>query len=79
MLAGGVDRALQRLEQGGFQAYDLGSPVRIRMRFASTTHVDILMSIPGMSKLDGYTVAYTARSADEAYRLIRMLYRFISV
>ncbi|MDE3002275.1 MAG: M55 family metallopeptidase [Gemmatimonadota bacterium] len=79
MLADGVDRALDRLGAGGFDAYDLGSPVRIRMRFASTTHVDILMSIPGMSKVDGYTVAYTARNADEAYRLIRMMYRFISV
>ncbi|MGB1778774.1 MAG: M55 family metallopeptidase, partial [Longimicrobiales bacterium] len=79
MLANGVDRALQRLEAGGFDPYDLGSPVRIRMRFASTTHVDILLAIPGMSKVDGYTVTYTARSADEAYRLIRMMYRFISV
>jgi D-amino peptidase len=79
MLADGVGRALERLDVDGFAAYDLGSPVRIRMRFASTTHVDILMSIPGMSKLDGYTVAYTARNADEAYRLIRMMYRFISV
>ena len=79
MLADGVGRALDRLGAGGFDVYDLGSPVRIRMRFASTTHVDILMSIPGMSKVDGYTVAYTARNADEAYRLIRMMYRFISV
>ncbi|MCH1571949.1 MAG: M55 family metallopeptidase [Longimicrobiales bacterium] len=79
MLADGVGRALDRLEAGGFQAYDLGAPVRIRMRFASTTHVDILMAIPGMSKVDGFTVAYTARNADEAYRLIRLMYRFISV
>lgn len=79
MLADGVGRALDRLEAGGFQAYDLGSPVRIRMRFASTTHVDILMAIPGMTKVDGFTVTYTARNADEAYRLIRMMYRFISV
>ena len=49
------------------------------MRFASTTHVDILLSIPGVSKVDGYTVEYTARSADEAYRLIRLMYRFISI
>ena len=79
MLADGVGRALDRLEDGGFQAYDLGSPVRIRMRFASTTHVDILMAIPGVSKVDGFTVAYTARNADVAYRLIRLMYRFISI
>lgn len=77
MLARGVDRALSRLEAGDFQPFDIGSPVHIRMRFASTTHVDILMSIPGMSKVDGFTVSYTAESADQAYRLIRLMYRFV--
>jgi D-amino peptidase len=77
MLSAGVDRALDRLADGGFEAFDLGDPVRIRMRFASTTHVDILMSIPGMSKVDGFTVAYTAENADQAYRLIRLMYRFV--
>ena len=79
MLGHGMDRALERLGAGGFDPYHLGSPVLIRMRFASTTHVDILLSIPGVSKVDGYTVEYTARSADEAYRLIRLMYRFISI
>jgi len=77
MLAEGVDRALTRLERGGFDPLDLGTPVHIRMRFASTTHVDILMSIPGMSKVDGFTISYTAESADHAYRLIRLMYRFV--
>jgi D-amino peptidase len=74
----GVRRALARLDAGGYSPFALGTPVRIRMRFASTTHVDILQSIPGMSKVDGFTVAYTARGADEAYRLIRLMYRFVS-
>lgn len=77
MLAEGVARALDRLDRGGFEPLDVGDPVRVRMRFASTTHVDILMSIPGMSKVDGFTVAYTAANADEAYRLIRLMYRFV--
>jgi D-aminopeptidase len=47
------------------------------MRFQSTTHVEILQSIPGMSKVDGYTAAYVARDMDEAYRLIRLMYRFV--
>ena len=67
--------ALDRLRSDGFSPLAIGSPVEIRMRFASTTHVDVL---PGMSKVDGYTVRYTARSMDEAYRLIRLMYRFVS-
>ena len=70
--------ALDRLRSDGFNPLAIGSPVEIRMRFASTTHVDVLQSIPGMAKIDGYTVRYTARSMDEAYRLIRLMYRFVS-
>jgi len=77
MLRARTATALDRLARGGFTAWDVGEPVRIRMRFASTTHVDILMSIPGMSKVDGFTVAYTATDADQAYRLIRLMYRFV--
>jgi D-amino peptidase len=77
MLARGTARALDRLAQGGFEPLDVGTPVRIRMRFASTTHVDILQSIPGMTKVDGFTVGYTATDADQAYRLIRLMYRFV--
>jgi D-amino peptidase len=77
LLRAGVGRALDRLDRGGFRAMDVGVPVRVRMRFASTTHVDILQSIPGMSKVDGFTVEYTAADTDEAYRLIRLMYRFV--
>lgn len=76
-LADGVARALERLERGGYEAFDVGTPVRIRVRFATTIHVDILMSIPGMTKVDGFTVEYTATNADQAYRLIRLMYRFV--
>lgn len=76
-LAAAMDRALDRLARGDLQPWSVGDPVRIRMRFQSTTHVEILQSIPGMSKVDGYTVAYEARNMDEAYRLIRLMYRFV--
>jgi D-amino peptidase len=79
MLAERTGAALDRLSAGGYRPFDIGAPVRIRMRFASTTHVDILMSIPGMQKVDGFTVAYTADNADEAYRLIRLMYRFVQI
>ena len=76
-LAQALERALDRLAAGESRPWSVGDPVRIRMRFTSTTHVEVLQSIPGMSKVDGYTVAYTAKDADEAYRLIRLMYRFV--
>jgi len=79
MLAEATGKALARLERGGFEPLDVGAPVTIRMRFDSTTHVDILQSIPGMTKVDGFTVSYTATTADQAYRLIRLMYRFVRI
>jgi len=79
MLADGVTRAMARLARGGYQAFDVGAPVTIRMRFATTIHADVLLSIPGMTKIDGFTVEYTADSADQAYRLIRLMYRFVQI
>jgi D-amino peptidase len=53
-------------------------PVKIRMRFASTTRADILEAIPGMRRVDGTTVEYEARTMVEAYELIRLMYKYIS-
>ncbi|MGY8799606.1 MAG: M55 family metallopeptidase [Longimicrobiales bacterium] len=75
----GVKTALERLENDGYEVFDVGDPVVLRIRFTSTLHVDVLQSIPGVKKVDGYTIEYSARSAGEAYRLIRLMYRFVSV
>ena len=48
------------------------------MRFATTTRADILQAIPEMRRLDGFTVEYTAASMDQAYRLIRLMYKYVA-
>jgi D-amino peptidase len=53
-------------------------PTTFRMKLARTTRADIVMSIPGMKRLDGVTIEYEASSMDEAYRLIRVIYKYIS-
>ena len=55
------------------------TPIRIRLRLADVTVPQILQAIPGVKQTDGYTVEFTARSMPEAYRLIRLMYRFVSV
>lgn len=79
LLRDGVARAMDRLARGGFSTFDVGDRVTVRMRFATTIHADILLSIPGMTKIDGFTVEYTAENADQAYRLIRLMYRFVQI
>ncbi len=58
--------------------FTVGTPVRITMRFATTTRADILQAIPAMRRIDGFTVAYTARDMVEAYPLIRLMYKYVS-
>ncbi len=53
-------------------------PVTVRMRFATTTRADIVQAIPGMGRVDGYTIEYTATDMVEAYELIRLMYKYIS-
>jgi D-amino peptidase len=54
-------------------------PVSVRLRFDDVTRSQILEAIPGVRQIDGYTVAFTSPTMDEAYRLIRLMYRFISL
>ena len=53
-------------------------PVEVRIRFATTTRANILLAIPGMRLVDGWTVEYEAESMDRAYRMIRLTYKYIS-
>jgi D-amino peptidase len=55
------------------------TPVSVRLRFDDVTRSQILEAIPGVRSIDGYTVTFTAPTADEAVRLIRFMYRFVSL
>ncbi|CAN5812112.1 M55 family metallopeptidase [soil metagenome] len=76
-LTAATDRALAGI--GSARPYEIGSPVRVRLRLADVTTSQILEAIPGVRQLDGYTVEFTATSMGDAYRLIRLMYRFVSV
>ena len=60
------------------QALDAEGPITVRMRFASTTRADILQAIPGMRRIDGFTVEIDTDDMDRAYRVIRLMYKYIS-
>ena len=57
----------------------IGSPVRVRIRFADPTLTQVLEAIPGVRQEDGYTVTFTARDMAEAYKLIRFMYKFVAL
>jgi D-amino peptidase len=57
----------------------IGKPVRVRLRLADNTVTQILQAIPGVRQVDGFTVEFTAPTMAEAYKLIRLMYRFVTV
>jgi D-amino peptidase len=76
-LVAAAGRALA--SRGTARPYVIGKPVRVRLRFSDVTVPQILQAIPGVRQVDGYTVEFTAPTMADAYRLIRLMYRFVSV
>jgi D-amino peptidase len=57
----------------------IAKPVKVRLRLADNLTPQILQAIPGVRQVDGFTVEFTAPNMGDAYRLIRLMYRFVSV
>lgn len=53
-------------------------PIEFVIKVDSPTRADIAMGIPGMKRVDGYTISYQSKNMDEAYRLIRIVYKYLS-
>lgn len=53
-------------------------PVTVRIRFDTTTRSDIMESVPGVRRVDGYTIEFDAPTLADAYKLIRLGYKYVS-
>lgn len=53
-------------------------PIEFKIKVDVPTRADVAMSIPGMKRVDGYTVSFQAKNMEEAYKLIRVIYKYIS-
>jgi D-amino peptidase len=54
------------------------SPVRVRLRYRNFTYPEIAEAFPTIKRVDPETIEFTAETMPAAYRLIRVLYRFIN-
>ena len=64
---------------GSAAPWRIDAPIEVRIRFADVTRSQILEAIPGVRQIDGYTIAFTAANMADAYRLIRLMYRFVAI
>ena len=74
-LAEATRKALINLKKA--KPLKVSNPVKIKMRFSSTTHAEVLQAIPGMKLIDGFTVSYEANNMQEAYPFIRLMYKYV--
>ncbi|MGY8986527.1 MAG: M55 family metallopeptidase [Sphingomonadales bacterium] len=75
-LSKGVKDALENISKAS--TFSIAkTEVNVRLKVATTIRADVLMSVPNMKRVDGFTVEYDAKNMDEAYKLIRMMYKFI--
>jgi D-amino peptidase len=56
----------------------VAGPIEFKIKVDTPTRADVAMSIPGVKRLDGFTVSYQAKDMAEAYKLIRVIYKYIS-
>ena len=76
-LAAATTRALGRVKTS--RPVRVTTPVRVRLQLADITIPQLLQAIPGVKQVDGYTVEFTAPTMVEAYKLIRLMYRYVSL
>jgi len=76
-LAAATKAALGRI--GSAKPVRVTTPVRVRLQLSDVTTPQILEAIPGVRQVDGYTVEFTAPNMRDAYRLIRLMYRFVTI
>ena len=62
----------------GAKALDVKEPVTFILKVDSPTRADVAMGIPGMKRVDGYTISYTANNMTDAYSLIRIVYKYLA-
>jgi D-amino peptidase len=76
-LAAATARALARVKTS--RPVRIATPVRVRLQLTDVTIPQLLQAIPGVKQVDGYTVEFTAPTMVEAYKLIRLMYRYVSL
>lgn len=75
-LAEKITEALKDIKNA--KALSVTKPVEFIIKVDNPTRADVAMSIPGMKRVDGYTVSYSAKDMEEAYKLIRVVYKYLS-
>jgi D-amino peptidase len=72
-LGEGIAEAVRRVKEGAARPLRVEGPVRMEFQFRRTEYADAAEDMPGVERVDAYTVRYLARDIVEGYRVMRVL------
>ncbi len=72
-LGEGIAEAVMRVRGGAVKPLRIEGPVRMEFQFRRTEYADAAEDMPGVERLDAYTVRYVARDVVEGYKVMRVL------
>lgn len=67
------------LNLDSYSPWDVGPPFTVEMKLNNATHVEVAAGLPGVEKTGPLSVRFTEADPERAYRMIRILYRFLSM
>ncbi|MDP4999031.1 MAG: M55 family metallopeptidase [Saprospiraceae bacterium] len=76
LLGAATKKAIQGI--AGAQPLAVSNPIRVRMKFDSTTRADVAESVPNVKRVDGFTIAFECTDMTQAYKEIRLMYKYLS-
>ena len=59
------------------EPWAISPPFTVEMTLNNATHVEVAAGLPGVEKVGPLTVRFTEADPEKAYRMIRVLYRFL--
>ena len=69
----GVGLAIERLERGLIKPLRIDPPIKARYVMRRSDYADAGEEIPGMKRVDAYTLEYETRSIIEVYKVMKVL------
>lgn len=69
----GIREAIEKLRSGHVRPLKIGSPIVAEFVMRRSDYADAAENIPGIERVDAYTLRYKARDPVELYRVMNAL------
>lgn len=72
-LKAGIKRAVEKLNNKELRAFKIETPVDVEIRFLNSAYAEVADLLPGVERIDGKTIRFTANTVEDAYKIMEVL------